>query len=148
MNLVVKVTLQNLVIEMCVVFCVSQKITVARQYQRLLVYALFQCVNVPFKGSYMEVTFLVELQSKKSFLTPRHIYQRLVFAQKYRKWSAEDWEHIIWTDESTFEIGKNSRQVRVWRTANERYSSNCIVPTFKSGRTSLMIWGAYAGGQK
>ena len=85
---------------------------------------------------------------KKPFLTPRHIYQRLVFAQKYRGWSAEDWERIIWTDESTFEIGKNSRQVRVWRTANERYSSNCIVPTFKSGRTSLMIWGAFAGGQK
>ena len=81
-------------------------------------------------------------------MTPRHIYQRLVFAQKYREWSAEDWERIIWTDESTFEIGKNLRQVRVWRTANERYSSNCIVPTFKSGRTSLMIWGAFARGQK
>ena len=76
------------------------------------------------------------------------IYTKGWFAQKYGEWSAEDWECIIWMDESTFEIGKNSRQVCVWRTANERYSSNCIVPSFRSRRTSLMIWGAFVGGQK
>lgn len=85
---------------------------------------------------------------KKPFLTPRHMSQRLAFAQKYRGWSAKEWERVVWTDESTFEIGKNSRQIHVWRSAYERYSSSCLAPTFKSGRTSLMIWGAFAGGQK
>jgi transposase len=85
---------------------------------------------------------------KKPFLTPRHMSQRLAFAQKYCRWSAEDWEQVVWTDESTFEVGKNSRQIHVWRTVSERYASSCIVPTFKSGRTSLMIWGAFSGGQK
>ena len=74
--------------------------------------------------------------------------QRLAFAQKYCGWTIKEWERVVWTDESTFEVGKNSRQVHVWRNAYERYSSSCIVPTFKSGRTSLMIWGAFAGGQK
>ena len=85
---------------------------------------------------------------KNPFLTPRHMSQRLAFAQKYCRWSAEEWEQVIWTDESTFEVGKNSRQIHVWRIVNERYASSCIVPTFKSGRTSLMIWGAFSGGQK
>ena len=84
---------------------------------------------------------------KKPFLTPRHMSQRLAFAQKYCRWSAEEWEQVIWTDESTFEVGKNSRQIHVWRTVNERFASSCIVPTFKSGRTSLMIWGAFSGGR-
>ena len=81
-------------------------------------------------------------------MSPHHISQRLAFAQKYCRWSAEEWEQVIWTDESTFEVGKNSRQIHVWRTVNERYASSCIVPSFKSGRTSLMIWGAFSGGQK
>ena len=85
---------------------------------------------------------------KKPFLTSHHMSQRLAFAQKYHGWSPKEWERIVWTDESTFEIGKSSRQIHVWRSAYERYSSSCIVPTFKSGRTSLMIWGAFAGGQK
>ena len=85
---------------------------------------------------------------KNPFLTPRHMSQQLAFAQKYRGWSAKEWERIVWTDESTFEIGKSSRQIHVWRSVYERYSSSCIVPTFKSGRTSLMTWGTFAEGQK
>lgn len=85
---------------------------------------------------------------KKPFLTHRHMSQRLAFAQKYCGWTIKEWERVVWTDESTFEVGKNSRQVHVWRNPYERYSSSCMVPTFKSGRTSLMIWGAFAGGQK
>ena len=71
--------------------------------------------------------------------------QRLAFAQKYCGWTIKEWERVVWTDESTFEVGKSSRQVHVWKNAYERYSSSCIV---QSGRTSLMIWGAFAGGQK
>lgn len=85
---------------------------------------------------------------KKPFLKPLHISRRLHFARQYCGWSAEEWERVCWTDESSFEIGKDSRQIHVWRTAYERYSSSCVVPTFKSGRTSLMIWGGFGGDKK
>ena len=55
---------------------------------------------------------------------------------------------MIWTDETSFEIGKNSQQVKVWRQSYERYSWDCLAPTFKSGRTSVMIWGAFTGYEK
>ena len=45
----------------------------------------------------------------------------------------------MWTDESTFEIGKNSLQIRVWRKAYECYHYNCIAPTFKLGRATIMV---------
>jgi hypothetical protein len=32
--------------------------------------------------------------------------------------------------------------------AYEQYSSNCVVPTFESGRAFLMIWGGFAGDKK
>jgi hypothetical protein len=43
---------------------------------------------------------------------------------------------------------QNSRQVHVWRTVYERYSSSCVVPNFKSGSTSLMIWAGFARDKK
>ena len=76
---------------------------------------------------------------KKPFLTPLHMSRRLHFARQYCGWSAEEWEPVCWTNESTFKIGKDSRQIHVWRTTYKRYSSSCVVPTFKSWRTSLMI---------
>jgi hypothetical protein len=85
---------------------------------------------------------------KKPFLTAQHMSQQLDFARQYRRWCTADWERVYWTDESTFEIGKNSRQVHVWKMAYERYSSNCVVPTYKSGQTSLMIWGGFVGEHK
>jgi hypothetical protein len=85
---------------------------------------------------------------KKPFLTTQHMSRRLDFARQYRGWYAINWECVCWTDESTFEIGKNSRQIHVWRTAYERYSSRCVVPTCKIGRTSLMIWGDFVGEHK
>jgi uncharacterized membrane protein YbhN (UPF0104 family) len=73
---------------------------------------------------------------------------QLDFVRRYYEWSAKDWKYVCWIDKSTFEIGKNSRQVQVWRTASEQYSSSCVVVTFKSGRTFFMIWGGFAGNKK
>jgi hypothetical protein len=43
------------------------------------------------------------------------------------------------------EIGKSSRREIVWRRPGERYSKDCLRPTFKSGRKSVMVWGCFAG---
>lgn len=85
---------------------------------------------------------------KKPFLTAAHRRKRLDFAKKHKDWTVEDWNRVLWTDESTFEIGLNSRVVLVWRTAEEKYSGTCLTPSFKSGRTSVMIWGGFAHKKK
>src|SRR5215468_9248935 len=54
----------------------------------------------------------------------------------------EEWKRIIWTDEASMEVGRDSRARRVWRTNDEEFHHSCIKPTFKSGRSSVMIWGA------
>ena len=48
---------------------------------------------------------------------------------------------VLWTDEASFELGKNSREIRVWRKSDETWNTDCLAPTFKSGRVSLMVWG-------
>jgi transposase len=85
---------------------------------------------------------------KKPFLSPQHIADRLAFAKRHRQWTVADWSLVMWTDESCFEVGKQSRSIRVWRTAYEKYSWTCLAPTFQSGRTSIMVWGAFTSSSK
>jgi len=86
--------------------------------------------------------------ARKPYLSVPHRKQRLAFARKYRHWTVEDWKNIIWTDESSFELGKDCRRIRVWRKTHERYEDHCLAPTFKSGRSSVMVWGAFTGFDK
>ena len=46
------------------------------------------------------------------------------------------------------EIEKQSRQIRVWRHIGERYNTECLTPTFKSGRHSVMVWRCFIGEMK
>ena len=55
---------------------------------------------------------------------------------------------MIWLDVSSFEIGKNLRQIKVWWRPYERYAWYCIAPTFKSGCTSVMVWGTFTSFDK
>jgi hypothetical protein len=57
--------------------------------------------------------------ANKPFLATQYISRQLDFARQYRGWCAANWERVCWTEESTFEIGKNSRQVHVWKTEYE-----------------------------
>ena len=96
----------------------------------------------------MSLGFHNRVAAKKPYLSLKHKVDRLAFAKAHQNWTESDWRNIMWTDESSFEIGKYSRQVTVWRRPNERYFSDCLAPSFKSGRTSVMIWGAFSGYQK
>lgn len=82
------------------------------------------------------------IAKKKPYLSAVHTKKRLAFAKKYKAWLREQWRKVLWTDEASFEIGKNSRVIRVWRAADEANHPDCLAPSFKSGRTSVMVWAA------
>ena len=86
--------------------------------------------------------------AKKPYLKPAHKHTWLIWARQHRQWGEEDWKHIIWTDEASVEIGKGSERVWVWRRPGERHLDQCLIPTFKSGRQSLMVWGCIAYGRR
>ncbi|MBW0463510.1 hypothetical protein O181_003225 [Austropuccinia psidii MF-1] len=80
---------------------------------------------------------------KKPYLSERHMQRRLAFAQEHAHWTVDDWRRVIWTDESLFELGKRSTQVQVWRTPQEKYDLESLTVNHRSGRRSVMIWGAF-----
>ncbi|KAI7944391.1 hypothetical protein MJO28_010086 [Puccinia striiformis f. sp. tritici] len=82
---------------------------------------------------------------KKPFINAKNREKRLAFANEHLEWTIADWSKVIWSDESSFETGKLSQQVHVWRQAKEEMKPECLEPTFKSGRSSTSIWGAFFG---
>lgn len=78
--------------------------------------------------------------AKKPRLSPKNIADRLVFCRKYEKWTAADWEKVLFSDESTFtQFYSFCRHVR--RPPGQRNNEKYMVPTVKQA-PKVMIWGA------
>jgi transposase len=88
------------------------------------------------------------IAKRKPFVSTVQAAKRLAFARKHASWTVDKWKKVLFTDESSFEIGRNSRRVRVWRRASEADHPKNLAPTFKSGRTSQMVWGGIQHGKK
>ena len=88
---------------------------------------------------------------KKPFLKDQHKMARLQWCLERQYWTLEEWSRVIWTDESTFELGALAGgRRRCWRQRGvaKAYESRYLKPTFKSGRSSVMMWGSIIYGFK
>lgn len=78
---------------------------------------------------------------KKPFLSKKHKADRLKWAKEYIKWTIEDWACVSFSDESTFELGFDNTPSYIRRKKGRAFESQYLLPTFKSGRSSIGIWG-------
>ncbi|GFY26184.1 transposable element Tc1 transposase [Trichonephila clavipes] len=79
---------------------------------------------------------------RKPLVTARHALQRRQWCRTHRQWTPQQWQQVIWSDESTFTLFQTTGRVYVWRMPEEAFAPECIVPTVKHGGGSLMVWGA------
>jgi hypothetical protein len=86
-------------------------------------------------------SFKAVTKKKKPLLNARHRKARLVFAQKYREWTVEDWKRVIWSDETKINrFGSDGRQW-VWKQKGEGLIQREIKGTVKFGGGNIMVWG-------
>jgi len=78
---------------------------------------------------------------KKPFVSEINRKKRYGWCRMRKKWEKE-WDSIIWSDESRFEIFNNDSKNWVWRKKDEKYQVNCLKPTVKNSE-GVMVWGCF-----
>ena len=72
--------------------------------------------------------------------------------KKRQKWVKENkdtnWKAIIFTDEAAFQLGDTKGRQYTTRKPGQAGLPQCRKKTFRSGRNTLMVWGAMSFGKK
>ncbi|GBO38976.1 hypothetical protein AVEN_238361-1 [Araneus ventricosus] len=58
---------------------------------------------------------------------PAHVRARLHWTREHRSWAPEQWGHVLFTDESRFNIQNDSQRAMIWREPGARYREPNIV---------------------
>ncbi|KAB5587455.1 hypothetical protein CTheo_9107 [Ceratobasidium theobromae] len=99
-----------------------------------------QVRSVAYKARYRR-----RVPRRKPFIDREKAIKRLNWAQANR---FRDWNTIVWTDESKIESGQAQSHLLVTRRPGEADLTKCIVPSFRSTRKSIMVWGCISHGYK
>lgn len=91
-----------------------------------------------------EVGIQKRIARTKPHLTLQHMEARLLWAREHQSWTVEQWGKVIWSDESSIQVGFDSRQTMVFRRPGEAMDTDCLRPSFKSQRVNIMVWGCFA----
>ena len=82
------------------------------------------------------------VKTKKPFVSPANRRKRVEFPRRYRHLTVEQWEKVLWSDESPFVIRCQNHQY-VWRSPNEKFSPRCLQGTVKHQK-KIMVWGCFS----
>ena len=78
---------------------------------------------------------------RKPRLTPAQCKARLEWAKQYAQKQADFWDHVIFSDESSFHTNEAVRGRLVWRFAHEELEPPFVQPVAKFGGHKLQVWG-------
>lgn len=78
---------------------------------------------------------------RKPFISLVNRQRRVQWAARVRHWTVQDnWRHIVFSDESRFNLSFDDGSVRVWRESNAAYDPTNLLLTTRNA-TSVMVWG-------
>lgn len=78
---------------------------------------------------------------KKPAISVKNQKKRLEFAKKHQHWTIDDWNRVIWSDETKVNRFGSDGRLWCWKSKGEKLSDRTIQPTIKHGGGSIMVWG-------
>lgn len=83
--------------------------------------------------------------AKKPFISQKNRKARLKFAREHLTWTVEQWNSVLFSDESKFNFVDSDGMKRVRRPANNRLNPQYCTGTVKHGGGHVMVWGCFSG---
>lgn len=89
----------------------------------------------------------------KPRLTREQKAHRLRWAKEHQDWTVDQWERVLWSDESPFTIIPKIPRKYVWipddkigRGRTAKLSDKRVAPKVRSGGGKINVWGCFCGG--
>ena len=92
-----------------------------------------------------EAGYKLAAVKKQIMLTSGHRKARLVWCRERVQWTKRKWAHVIWSDESAFQLHERKGLVRVRRRDCEKALRSCTVPREVGGGGTVMVWACFKG---
>ena len=73
-------------------------------------------------------------------LTRGHRVRRRNWAAAHARWRRNDWQNVLFTDETKVMVDSSDKRQNVYRRPGERFSDACVKEVDRWGRASTMIW--------
>jgi len=86
-----------------------------------------------------EIGLFPRIARKKPFLSKINKKKRFEFSKKYKDWEVEDWEKVLWTDETKINLHSSDGKIWVWRFEGEELDDELISKTYQHS-DSIMVW--------
>ena len=93
----------------------------------------------------MDLGFTQHIPKKKPLISEKNRVNRLKFYKLHGSWSIEQWNKVIWSDESRFRLFYSDARQKVWRQTNERYLPECLRKSIQGDGGSIMLWSCFIG---
>lgn len=77
-------------------------------------------------------------------MTPTHRRLRLEWCRARQDWTATEWNQVVFSDESRFNLSSDDNRVRVWRLRGERLNPAFALQRHTAPTAGVMVWGAIA----
>ena len=84
----------------------------------------------------------------KPLLTVNHRRLRLEWAQRWQNLTVAHWQHVIFGDESRFQLYPVDGRLRVRRLPGERFLPGCQAHRVQAGDGLVHVWGAFHNSAK
>ncbi|KFM75858.1 Transposable element Tcb2 transposase, partial [Stegodyphus mimosarum] len=75
---------------------------------------------------------------------PTHRRLGLEWCRARGKWTTAEWNHVVFSDESTFNLASDYNRVLVWRAHGERLNPTFAVQRHIAPTAGVMVWGVIA----
>ncbi|GFV08300.1 transposable element Tcb2 transposase [Trichonephila clavipes] len=69
---------------------------------------------------------------------------RLEGCRARRDWTAKEWNQVVFSDESRFNLSSDDNRVRVWRPRGERLNLDFALQRHTAPTAGVMVWGVIA----
>ena len=82
--------------------------------------------------------------ARRPRLTPAHKAARQAWSARHLRWTRRQWDQVLFSDESKFNLLTSDRRIHVWRRQGERFHQDCVQQVAPHGGGSVMVWGGFS----